>query len=68
MGAAAVVGFLRGAQIGAYRRMLRRHESGRCPHCDYDISAAPDLPCPECGCDHRARRAEAVEALQRARR
>lgn len=60
--------FLRGAQIAAYRRMLRRHEAGRCPRCDYDISAAPDRVCSECGCDHRAIRQEAIDALRRAKR
>ena len=58
---------LSGTQIGAYKRMLRRHESGHCPHCNYDIAAHPDAVCPECGCDHRSRRREAIEALRRAR-
>lgn len=60
--------FLRGAQIGYHTRALRRHEAGRCPHCNYDISAAPDHPCPECGTDHRAARREAIDALRRAKR
>lgn len=58
---------LSGMQIGAYKRMLRRHESGHCPDCNYDIAGHPDAVCPECGCDHRARRREAIEALRRAK-
>ncbi|MDQ7014363.1 MAG: hypothetical protein Q9O74_10770 [Planctomycetota bacterium] len=58
--------FLRGSQIGTYKRMLARHEAGRCPDCNYDISAHPDAVCPECGCDHRARRREAIAALRHA--
>lgn len=58
---------LSGMQVGAYKRMLKRHESGRCPDCNYDIAAHPDAVCPECGCDHRARRREAIDALRRAR-
>jgi hypothetical protein len=65
---ALIAWFLRGAQIGAYLRMLRRHEAGRCPRCDYDISAAPNHLCPECGCDHRAIRREAIDALRQAKR
>jgi hypothetical protein len=59
---------LRGIQIAYHTRALRRHESGRCPSCTYDISAAPDHPCPECGTDHRAARREAIDALRRANR
>jgi|GEM_PF-2881965 len=58
---------LSGMQVGAYKRMLRRHEAGHCPHCNYDIAAHPDAVCPECGCDHRARRREAIDALRRAK-
>ena len=65
LGTAVLFWFLRGAQLAHYRRALRRHEAGHCPHCDYDISAAPDALCPECGCDHRAVRREAVEVLGR---
>lgn len=67
--AAISIGYttMRWTQISAYRRMLRRHESGHCPHCNYDIAAHPDAVCPECGCDHRARRREAIEALRRAK-
>jgi predicted RNA-binding Zn-ribbon protein involved in translation (DUF1610 family) len=60
--------YLRGVQIAYHTRALHRHESGRCPNCNYDISAAPDHPCPECGTDHRAARREAIRALQRAKR
>ncbi|HZW08619.1 MAG TPA: hypothetical protein VFF69_01830, partial [Phycisphaerales bacterium] len=56
--------FMRACQISAYRRMLMIHDLGRCPDCGYDISAAPSQPCPECGCDHRARRREALAALR----
>ncbi|MFG0241158.1 MAG: hypothetical protein ACF8R9_00085 [Phycisphaerales bacterium JB054] len=58
---------LSGMQVGAYKRMRRRHESGHCPHCNYNIAAHPDAVCPECGCDHRARRREAIEQLRRAK-
>lgn len=58
---------VRWMQISAYKRMLRRHESGHCPDCNYEIAAHPDAVCPECGCDHRARRQEAIAALHRAK-
>lgn len=63
-----VLWFISGAQVAAYRRMYLQHESGRCPRCGYDFSAAPEQLCPECGCDHRAIRREAIGALRRARR
>lgn len=34
--------------IPALRRTLRTRR-GRCPACNYDLSATPDGPCPECG-------------------
>jgi hypothetical protein len=63
-----VLWFVRGVQLAAYERMLSQHQSGRCPKCGYDISAAPDHDCPECGADHRALRREAIGALRRGER
>jgi hypothetical protein len=66
MALAIVSWFARGAQVGACRRVLKRHDAGLCPECRYDVSGAPSQPCPECGCDHRERFREAVCLLREA--
>lgn len=65
---AGVLWFMRQAQLAAYRRMFAASNRGNCPRCEYNLAGASGRLCPECGCEPRSIRREAMTVLDEADR